>query len=573
MASIYHDQPDWWKYNVKFPDFLGINGGNPLMMNLEASIWPLNGLTGTDFNDPQKRTNSFTALVDDIGKFGPTTWAPIGIAIAAYYANKGEKDIAAKWGSRLIPQTALVKSVSSYFGQPVELDPNVRIFSGDGVFDSRATDPYEEGRISRALAAMESEGIPKEQLMEAARTHSGQLWDEAYKRAVQLRAPGQIMSSLFGVGFKPRTQSDMQTDQFYSDYTRMRNLHDGGYVSDEQYKQGFNDLRVKYPFMDVILLSRRAGIGREEAYAYNVISRIPPGQSAAVYESVGIDPKTAENFFNSGGKTEGMSQTERENFLNSMVDAGAILAIPTDATRQEWSDVKNQYGAMNNNLKNAYGADILDKISMYYGIDDTKKARLYLDTHPEISQALDKKNSYIVSDPRLMQYYGGIDTLERYFTGQMYDNLDQKFGTGIQDIAVAYDDLWLDPKAQKAYLKQHSELEDYWNARKAGYDVVLRQIVAFGSNLPEAKFNTTGNTPANPAQQKLLNTTQPQPQVSFDEWRSVMGDNMTGLVLQYYYDNKDLPYPVVKRLDKIGGQYGMDGNELLQTILLSLPQQ
>lgn len=565
MANEYKDQPEWFKYNIKFPDFFGTNDGNPYMFNLESAIWPLQGLTGVDFQNPQKRTNWFTATVDDLGKFGPSVWTPISMAIASYYAVKGETDISAAWGTRLIPQTALVKSISSYFGTPIELDPNVHLFQG-------GLDPYEEGRVSRALAAMESEGTyTKEQLMEAARTHEGNIWDEAYQRATQARAPGQIMSSLFGVAFRPRTQDDIETDNFYADYARMRNLHESGYISDQDYAQGFNQLRERYPFMDIILLSRRAGMGREAAYAYNVISRIPPGMTKEIYEIIGIDPETAQKFYDSGGKLDGMSETEKVRFMAAMVDAGTILAIPKDSTRREWTASKNMYASMQAELRSEYGEDISDKISLYFGMDDREAAKLFIKTHPEVADALDAQTAYIANNQQLIKYYGGIDTLERYYTAQMYDKLEEKYGSEITNIEADYFDIF-DKAEKKAYLREHPELKPYWDEKTALKQENVRQVVEFGQNLPNPEVTTTNVEPANPTQQELQDFSNPNPQISFEQWQQVIGQPMSELIQDYWYNGQDLPKEVTKNLGYMAEQYGyQDENEMLQAILISLP--
>ena len=60
LGNVHADMPEWWKYNINTNDLPGMNVENPLYFNLEATLWPLNGLTGTDFNDPSKRVNWWT---------------------------------------------------------------------------------------------------------------------------------------------------------------------------------------------------------------------------------------------------------------------------------------------------------------------------------------------------------------------------------------------------------------------------------------------------------------------------------------------------------------------------------
>lgn len=573
MANLYADQPEWFKYNVKFPDFFGTNNGNPYMFNLENAIWPLQGITGVDFNDPEKRTNWFTATVDDLGKFGPSVWTPVSMAIASYYLIKGEKDIASKWGTRFAPQTATAKAISSYFGTPIELDPNVQLFSGEGLGDFQAADPYEEGRIARALSAMEAEGYPEEQLIEAARTHSGPIWEEAYQRAVQQRAPGQLLSSMLGVAFRPRTEADIEIDNFYSDLHRMRELHDNGLLSDEQYKQGYDQLRERYSFMDTILLSRRAGIGREEGYAFNVMSRIPPGMSDEVLEAAGVDPETARKFYDSGGKTDGMTETEKQKFLASMVDVGSILAIPSTATRQQWAYARSQYGDMEKTLQLQFGEGILDKMGLYFGEEDKDKARLYLDSNPDVEQALQMKDFLVTQNPVLSQYYGGIDALERYYNSKMYDYLEEKYGSDLVDAARIYSDNSTTQEMKQEIRAQFPKLFDYWDEKAYLKDQNLRKLVEFGAKLPDApELEARGDLPENlsPDQQALLGLTQPPPQVSFDQWAGILGPDVTDQILDYWYNQRDLNSYAERELEYTARQYGMDKDELLQQVLISL---
>lgn len=571
MASEHKDLPDWWKSQLNVSKLFGIETENPMYINLESALFPLYGLTGTDFNDPQKRVNWWTATLDDMGKFGPSIFAPIQLATAAVLFAQGEKDVASKWGGRLIPQTATVKAVSSFFGTPIELDPAVQMFSGDGLLDFQASDSYEESRIARALAAMKAQGVPEEQLIEAARTHKGQLWDQAYRNAVMERAPGQLLSFLFGTGYKIRTQADIQTDRFYADYYRMKNLRDGGYMTSDQYRQAFDKMREVYPFMDVLLLSRRSGDGRDAAYAYNVMSRIPPGMSSEFYKIIGVDQETAQKFYDSGGKLDVMSETEQARFMAAMVDLGAMMKIPNNTTRQEWTQVRIAYNDMNAELTKIYGEDINDKISHYYGIDDMNDARAYLERHPEVEAAQDAKTAMIVGSPQLMKYYGGIETLEKYYTGNMYDTLEEEFGKEIFDVEDAYYDI-LDTDERKKYRNEHPELKDYWDRKSELKEENQRALVTFGSRLPDApKLQTTGKTPENPTEERLQEFINQPPAPTFEQWQQELGTPMTDLIQDYWFNDEELPYTVSNSLDYMAEQYGYEsGDDMLRAILMSM---
>lgn len=568
MANEYKDSPEWYKYNVRIPDFLGINKGEPYMFNLEASLWPLQGITGVNFDDPEKRTNWFTAFVDDMGKFGPTTFTPLSTAIATYYHIKGEDEIAAKWGSRVIPQTAAIKAISSFFGNPIELDPNVQMFSGDGFLDFEANDPYEEGRISRALSAMGDEGqYTEEQIMEAARTHSGDAWKEAVIRATQDRAPGQLMSTFLGVGFKGRKPSDIQIDNFYADFHRLREMHDNKLVSDAQYREGFDVLREQYPFMDVILLSRKAGMGREEAYAWNVINRVPPGMSE-VFEAAGIDPETAQKFYDTGGSMEGMSETERSRFLDAMTDIGATLAIPGESTKKEWDQARKLNKQVSKILQDNFGEDINEKMGDFFSLTEKEEKKRYLAANPKVEQALTMKDGLIASNQTLMKYYGGISTLERYYESKMYDTLEKKFGKETMEASRLYGQT-----KDKSLIKKHN-LGAYWDMKNALEEEALRKIVEFGSKLPEPpapELRDDLPKDLSPAQKDIVKLAESPPKVTFDQWAQVVGPQISDHIISFWYDKKDLTSYDREELDYLARQYGYyDGDAFLKDILLSL---
>ena len=577
MSRINKDSPEWWRYNVEIPShFLGLPNEHPMSFNLEANIWPLYGLTGTDFNDPQKRQNWITSTIDDMGKFGPSPWSPIQWGIAAYYRAKGEDELAQAWAGRLIPQTATIKAVSSYFGQPVELDPMVQLFSGKGIMDFGAMDKYERNRVGRALTSMVQSGeLTNEQAVEIARTQEGPAWDEAVKRATQLRAPGQISSYFLGVGMKARTDEDRVTDEFYQEYYRLNNLNEADLISPQDYQKSWDALRDKYPFMDALLLSRKAGPDRDRAYAYNVLGRIPPGQAGDLYKLVGVDAKTAQKFYDSKGNIEGWSQSDKDKFMASMVDLGAMLAIPDYATKTDWNAARNEYKKITEGMKQNFGSDIQDKIDTYFGMDDTDQRKNFLKANPLVQQALDWQNAQVVDNEKVYEYYGGISSLEKFYKGKVYDQLETKFGADIGDKWDQYYNMQLaDPPGAKKYYRQHPELKAYTKEKTKLMEEALRNIVAFGSRLPEApKPELTGNTPESVGQQNIQEYANQPASLPFQYWQSQMPE-VSAILADYWTNGSKLPYAVDKNLDYQAQQYGYNsGDELKQAILISLERQ
>jgi len=577
MVTEQQDLPDWWKSQFDVtrllpggakdalaPAFstLGIDIENPIYINLEAAVFPLYGLTGTDFNEPRKRVDWWTSTLDDMGKFGPSIFAPLQIATAAYLSLKGEKEAASYWGSRLIPQTATFKAVSSFFGKPIELDPMVWAFSG-------GIDPYEERRIARALSAMRMEGIPEEILLEQAHARKGEYWDEAYRRATQQRAPGQIASFLFGTGFKMRSPEDVKVDQFYSDYTRMKNLYKNGLMTDEQYRQSFSKMKEAYPFMDIMLLSRRAGADRDTAYAYNVISRIPPGEMGSVAEVLGVKPYMLEQFYDNKGDLSKMTPQDRDRFMAAVIDLSAMLKMPDGATREEWNLAKQNYSNMNERLEQMYGPDILDKINTMYELNGDDKQK-YLSANPDVEQALQFKNEMIIRTPILAAYYGGLEVVERYYNNQVRDTLEQEFGKDIYDKYEQYQ--FLQDNLQKADAKRfyrENNLDAFVDRRNELYDEADKLIIASASQIPEGRgytirpdFQTQSGY-----QEEAFDYTQTDQQAEMA--RAIWNDltpAVRELVQESIQTGEDPPYQVMRQIERIADRYGISQYEAMRLL-------
>lgn len=573
MSEINKDSPEWWRYNVEIPShFLGLPNEHPMSFNLEANIWPLYGLTGTDFEDPQKRQNWMTSTIDDMGKLGPSVWAPVQWAVALVYRAQGEEELAQSWAGRIIPQTATFKAASSYFGQPIETDPAVWLFSGKGLMDWGAMDKYERNRVGRALTAMVQNGeLTQEQAVEVARTQEGPAWDQAVRNATQIRAPGQIMSYLAGVGMKARTEEDRVTDEFYQQYYRLQNLSDAGLISPTEYQKSWDGLREQYPFADALLLSRKAGPERDRAYAYNVLGRIPPGQASELYKLVGVDPKTAQKFYDSKGDIKGWNQADRDRFMASMIDLGAMLALPDSATKSDWVDARAAYKQVQEGMKQAFGPDVQDKIDTYYGLEDKKQRESFMAANPEIGQALQWQNEQVTNNELLYQFYGGISSLEKFHKGKVFDQLEAKYGTDIQDKFDEYYQMQItDPSGAKKYYKQHPELKAYNEEKKVLMQQALHAIVEFGARLPEEeKPELTGNEPQNVSQQAVADYAQ-QSTPPFEYWSQEMPE-VSAILADVWQSGEEIPYAVTKNLDRMASAYGyQDGESLLQAILISM---
>lgn len=493
MERAHSEQPEFYRYNAQIGSLPGMGKG-PFFFNLEATLNPLYSLTGVDFNDPRRRVDWMSSALDDMGKFGFNLAMPLQWAEAFNLYRKGEDEAARRWLGRLIPATQDLKSGLNLLKDKtgVDLMPDISILPGAkyGEFDpfinlQGGLDAYEDKRVGRALSAMVMDGtITKEQAYDAMRNRSGDLFDEAVYRAINERAPGQVASYFLGVGFKQRTEGDVMVEEFYNKYYKLLAQREN--ISPDDYRIQFSNLKDEYPFADTVLLSARGGDDRDSAYAYNVLGRIPPGDSYKILSEIGLDEATINKFYESKGDFSDWSPQDKNRFMAAMLDLGATFALPEGTTRQEWDEVKTNYKDIRDTISEVFGEDIWDKLNTYYDLQDTNndEATAFKESHPEILDALQLKREMVINDPLVYRYYGSLDTIEAYFDGKQRAYLAEKYGANITQTQNEYYSI-LDPGAAKKYLRQHPELKKYWDEKAKMQDQFNRAVVDFANNLPD----------------------------------------------------------------------------------------
>lgn len=584
MEKIHADMPEFYKYQINPAELLGMHTDNPIFFNLEATLWPLNGLTGVDFNDPYKRTDWWSALLDDMGKVGPGVATPITAMTAVAQYMRGEHDAAARTAGRLFPVTAQIKAALSLanvklpdtpFTHGNELDPFVNFFGKDG------SDPYEQRRIGgSALPAMVADGkITMEQAIDAADKASGPIWEEAKALAAKDRAGTTLASWGLGVGWKGRTATDLKIDKFYQEYLGLSAKINGGQSSPDATRKAFDDLRTKYPFMDLVILSKKDGPDRDRAYAYNTLGRIPPGDSGALAKAAGISSDLIQKFYDSSGRMNNWPQSDKDKFMAGMSDLAAVLAAPDDATKQSWSTARTAYNALKDQITAKFGADIQDKQSAYFAIgNETQKQRDlqndYLKLHPEVKDAMDFRTAQIAQTPELTQYYGGLAAIEKYYSMQMYADIKSKLGDDIFDKFNQYGSLKLtDANGAKAFYRQNN-LDQYAKIKSVWQDKINMSMAQVGSMFVEgAPVQLRTDIPSTTGTSAIQQTLQPKPQRSWQDWQTLMPQELQRMVIDYFNTGKKVPSSGSYYLDKIAKDYGFsDTNALLQSMGSSLLQ-
>lgn len=585
MEKVHSDQPEFYRYNAQVGSLPGMGKG-PFYFNLEATLNPLYSLTGVDFNDPKRRVDWMSSAIDDMGKFGFNIAMPLQWLEAYNLYRKGEDEAARRWLGRLVPATQDLKSGLNLLKEKtgVDLMPDISILPGAkyGEFDpfinlQGGLDAYEDKRVGRALSAMVMSGeITAEQSYDAMMNRDGALFDEAVHRAINERAPGQVASFFLGVGFKQRTEGDMMVEEFYGKYYKLLAMREN--MSPDDYRIQLSKLKEDYDFADTVLLSARGGDDRDSAYAYNVLGRIPPGDSFAILSEIGLDEATINKFYASKGDFSEWSPQDRNRFMSAMLDLGATYALPDGATRQEWDQVKSNYQEIRNTIAEVYGDDIWDKMTTYYDLQDTNndQASAFKEQHPEIMAALQMKRELVVNDPLVYQYYGSLDTIEAYFDGKQRSYLADKYGADITNLQNQYYDLKaINPNEAKKFLRQHPQLKQYWNEKTKLQDEYNRAVVDFAKGLPDmaAGAQLRSDFQAQNSTQENLAGTAGNNTPTWDTLTQGMQPEIQQMVIDYWTQGTEIPKGAKSQLEYLGKKNGFyNADDYLRTLGYTLQQ-
>jgi hypothetical protein len=580
LAQIHAGAPEWWKYNININEItkpiLGIEVKNGMYINLEATLNPIYGLTGVDFDDPYKRVNWWTTALDGANRFGPSTHPLLSAATAYALYLDGEEEAAARWGGRLIPQTATFQAIDAAIGEdPIkEVDPFVNLFSG-------GTDPYLRKRVGRALSQMVLEGLNEEIAIDAAHAQSGEVWEAAKERAISARAPGQLTSYMLGVGFKARNQGDLMTDDMYDDYFSL--LDQRGEMDGDDFRFAMDDVRRRYPFMDAVLISRKGGDERDSAFSYATLGRIPPGDTTRFYEMVGLERALVNMFYEDKGDFDTWAKSDKLRFMAAVTDLSAILAIPGDSTRQEWTQARVEYSDILDEMEKIFGEEIHDEIDTFYAFynyGDERKAEEYLFFNPQVEDALDFKGQRIATDPTSMvaTYYGGIDQIEKYYKGLMYNEAEARFGLDIFDVQAEYFD---QPtrNAAKQYLRQNPKLKQYWDFRDQTNQLIIHQVIGLGSQLREGqdvevreKLPEIISTGAKSILEGINQAGVPVEEFTPEDWQQTVGQTEYFIILEAAFSQRALDFDTKDRIDRIADEFGITRDRLMELVGVSFVQ-
>ncbi|GAF68120.1 unnamed protein product, partial [marine sediment metagenome] len=286
-----------------------------------------------------------------------------------------------------------------------------------------------------------------------------------------------------------RTESDAEIDMFYSEMFGLIRMKED--LEPEEYRQEWNDLERRYPFMDVLLLSKRAGLDRDEALAWSVLDRIPPAMTDEIAEMVGIDPGLIGLFHESNGNLEDMTEADRLQFLGAILEMAALLDVPDGATKAEWETARSMYREMRVEGEELFTEDIWERVDGWYAVydpEDTLAADDMMKRDPSIQQALDWQQRMIMSTPLMGAYYTSEERIRKFYKGQMYDAAEAIFGDDLWDHLAVQSALFDagDDEAAFQYRDDYPQLKGWSELRDQTLPDIELKVDRIGSILPEA---------------------------------------------------------------------------------------
>jgi hypothetical protein len=471
--------PEWWQDQISL-DILGHHVYLPLL----ASLDPLNGLFGDKFMDSDLNNTPLGAFFAEAQRHGPGLHAGISIAMALSAAARGKREEQLGWMGSLGTPTRGINALS-VLGRAAGLDfippggvgPEFWLWQQAENGDVRFVGTkWEARRIGLALAEMAAEGtITKEQMYDAMMSQQGAIYDEALQRSKVNSALQTVASWLFGAGVKPRAEMEIEVQRMDAQVAALYEVRPGSgspnEMTAEQYRQAWAQIREDYPFADAVRGFRRDETERQEIYVWSVFNRLPPNPKP-YFEALGVNPDIyqalLDKFYSDGG-IGSMSDLEREDFLNVMKQMGAILAIPSDATADEWemarTSRRGMYEALDREFPNA--SDLQDQYFYLLNNAGRETAQAFLEGNGELQAYWDRKDQMLAADPILAQYYASMNNFESLAQDQFEADMESRY-PGIHDTAAEYYAIKdVDPERAKDYLSSHPELKAYWSAKDA----------------------------------------------------------------------------------------------------------
>lgn len=490
LRDVNRDLPEWYQDQISLKTPMG-----PMYFNALGMIDPFNGFIGDKFRDPDiYNGDPLSQLMAEAQQYGPGlhgTWVTL---MASRALINGDREESMGWLSNMGPMTRGVTAITALAKEYVpgmDFLPSGGVVvepwlwgsgeGGEGGVQMIGT-KWDARRVGMSIAQMVDSGeITAEEGYDAMLAQHGEVYDRALQMSKVKTAGQTIASWLFGAGIKPRPGIEAEVQQMDIDRVALMQAKDEGYYDGhpELWRQAWEEMREKYPWMDFVQASRRDDIGRSNIYAMSVYDRLPPNPRPYIEALMGGEADMYSDMLDKfyGGEPgqvpcsiENLSPNEQDIFMSMMKLMGATMALPGDATESEWNMARQSRRAMYDRLKRQYeGID--DIQTRYFDIlnsgdeNAAAKARQYLNENGRLQAYWDDKDAAIAGDPILSKYWGSMEMFERVSRDQWEAQMETTY-PGLHDAIDEYYRLKdQDPDLAKEFLSENPNIKAYWREK------------------------------------------------------------------------------------------------------------
>jgi hypothetical protein len=258
--------------------------------------------------------------------------------------------------------------------------------------------------------------------------------------------------------------------------------------------------------------------------------------------------------------------------MAGLVEISAVLDLPDSAIRAEWTDAKNAYTELNEQVEAQFGDGINAQIDIFYNKRkaDQDAAYEWLEQQPNLQEAMDYKEQQLIYDPRMAPYYASIDKIENYYRSRMYDTIEDEMGAGVWDLLEQWGQIKdVDQKRANAYWKakgldRYSTLKEIYSkaAAEATTQVAKMLQTARFPNLRDDVDNLGFG--AQDLLQQLGSPAQTPYQYSWQDWQTVIPTPSAQRLLVDYFNGEELSYSMQQRIDRLAGELDIDPDVALK---------
>jgi len=480
--------PEWWRDQVHIADILG----DGVYLPLDATFNPLAGMMDA-FRSPERARTTVFGL--PVGRWaqefqaqsGSTPNILLGYIMGAAAAAEGDKEAALAWvgyqsqyGRALPPLTALAREtipgaerVIPPGGVASPLEAHMFEVTDEGIRFRGSL--YDRRRIGYILADMVRQGeLSPAQADLVAYYGEGEKWDEAAQQQMLSQVIPALASWMLGPGLKPRRDYQVELARMWDVVTTLRNEREK--MSPDEYSAAWTELKKRWPYFNAVMMARMDDDARDEALAWSVIGRLPPGwRGRRMMADLHID-LLQQKFYDSRGDMSEWSDDDRREFMAGIIRLAGETEYPDEATQDEWDAVRSLNRELRSNLQRRFGENIFDVEEEYFRIRDEEgndAARSYLEQYPRLPDMWVAREEERQNEPLLRKYY-----IEPPPTPEETEESRRSFLRGevaarwpevdIYAIQGGYFDIPEDNKAaRRAYLKTHPELKEFWGLQAA----------------------------------------------------------------------------------------------------------